>query len=227
MSDDRCTAQRAAWVTARAGRNPDALRRAQRLSARARRIARSEAGAGDAVTAEVVTRDRFRRRAVEHDDHRVRWTAWALIVEAGRLLVAGPATGLSWAIYGAWYRRVPEWGPIRWRWLAIAAVVVTIPLMVIGAVLWLGDGVPWWGWWLMAQIPGGVGRSAWLAYAYGWEAAPRKASTTGPAPIRIRLGDEPPLPTTAPIEPAPAAPVIKKVRIAVPRKDNDTSNQEK
>ncbi|OBA39005.1 hypothetical protein [Gordonia sp. 852002-51296_SCH5728562-b] len=219
MADPHFTAQRAAWVSSRAGRNPDAQRRGQRLSARARRMARTDAGAGDAIAAEVTTRGRFARRAVEHDEHRMRWTAWALAVEAGRIALAGPGIGLSWSIYGAWYRQVPAWGPLRWRPLAVATGVVAAGMAVIAAVVWLGSGVPVWGWWLLAQPVIGIGRAAWLAYAYGWEAVPRRsAASDRPTPIRIRLGGEPELPVTEPLSPAPPVTVV---RVSVPHNDND------
>ena len=134
MADEHCTRERAAWVTTRAGRGPDAQRRGQRLSARARRVTRQEAGAGDSVASEALTRSRFARRAIEHEGSVPLRTAWAVVVEAGRLALAGPGIGLSWAIYGLWYRRVGEWGPLRWRWLAAAAGAALIPLAVVAGI---------------------------------------------------------------------------------------------
>ena len=222
MADEHCTRERAAWVTTRAGRGPDAQRRGQRLSARARRVTRQEAGAGDSVASEALTRSRFARRAIEHEGSVPLRTAWAVVVEAGRLALAGPGIGLSWAIYGLWYRRVGEWGPLRWRWLAAAAGAALIPLAVVAGIVWLGSGVPLWGWWLLAQPLIGIGRCAWLAYAYGWDAVPT-TSAVRPAPIRVRLGEVPELPVT---EPLAAAEPAKRVRVTVPRMQNDNQSEE-
>ncbi|MDJ0454080.1 hypothetical protein [Gordonia amicalis] len=216
MADPHYTQARSAWVLARAGRRPAARRRGERLAARARQVARYDAGAGDAAVAEVTTRSRFGRLAAERDEHRGRWTVLAALVEAGRLVVAGPAIALSWAIYGTWYRQVPAWGPLRWRTLAWATGGVVVAMLMVAGVAWLGGEIPWWGWWLLAQPVVGAGRAAWLAYAYGWEAVPTATAAARPTPIRVRLGDAPALPTTTtPTEPV-AAPRIRAVRVRVP-----------
>lgn len=222
MADPHSTAERAAWVTARAGRRPAAQRRGQRLTARARRIARYDAGAGDAAASEVAIRGRVARRAIEHDEHRVRWTVWAGIVEATRIAVAGPGIAIAWAVYGAWYQQVPDWGPIRWRVLAVVSAIMAVLMVVVGAVVWLGSGIPWWAWWLLAQPVIGTARAGWLAHAYGWDAVPATASPgRAPtlSPIRVRLGDQPPLPTTEPTEPV-ATTHIQTVRVSVPRSNS-------
>lgn len=216
MADPHYTQARSAWVLNRAGRRPAARRRGERLAARARRLARYETGAGDAAVAEVTTRSRFGRMAAERDDHRGRWTVAAALVEAARLVVAGPAIALSWAIYAAWYRQVPAWGPPRWRTLTWATGGVAAVMAVVAGIAWLGAGIPWWGWWLLAQPVVGVARAAWLAYAYGWDVVPTTSSAESrPPPIRVRLGDAPPLPTTAPTQPV-SAPQIRTVRVRVP-----------
>lgn len=215
MADPRYTRERSQWVLDRANRRPGANRRGQRLATRARRLARYDVGAGDAGTASVTTRSRFARLAVERDEHRGRWTMAAGLVEAARLIVAGPGVGLSWAIYGSWYRHVPTWGPLRWRTLAgIAGAVLAISLLIATGAVLFGTGLHWWGWWLLAQPVIGTARAAWLAYAYGWEAAPAAAATGAPAPVRVRLGDAPALPTTTPTEPVKVP--VKAVRVRVP-----------
>lgn len=218
MADPHYTQPRSASVLNRAGRRPAARRRGERLAARARRLARYDAGAGDAAVAEVTTRSRFGRIAAERDEHRGRWTIAAALVEAGRLIVAGPAIALSWAIYGVWYRQVPAWGPLRWRTLAWATGGVAVTMLVVAGIFFLGSGIPWWGWWLLAQPVIGTARAAWLAYAYGWEAAPASSAAGRPTPIRVRLGDERPLPTTRPTEPVVTKPTpqIRQVRVRVP-----------
>lgn len=218
MADPHYTSERSAWVLARAGRRPAARRRGERLAARARRVARYDAGAGDAAVAEVTTRSRFGRIAAERDEHRGRWAVAATLVEAGRLAVAGPAIALSWTIYGTWYRNVEAWGPLRWRALAWPTGGVAVAMLVVAGIFFLGTGIPWWGWWLLAQPVIGTPRAAWLAYAYGWEVVPASSAAGRPTPIRVRLGDAPPLPTTAPIEPVVTrpAPQTRTVRVRVP-----------
>ncbi len=215
MADPHYTQERSAWVLARAGRRPAARRRGERLAARARRLARYEAGAGDSAVAEVTTRSRFGRMAAERDDHRGRWTVAAALVEAGRLAVAGPAIALSWTIYGVWYRNVEAWGPLRWQRLAWATGGIALAMLMVAGIAWLGGEVPWWDWWLLAQPVIGTARASWLAYAYGWDAVPAPRAASRPTPIRVRLGDAPLLPTTRPTEPV-AAPQIRQVRVRVP-----------
>lgn len=216
MADPHHTRERAQWVTDHAARRPEWQRRGQRLTTRARRKTRYEVGAGDAGAADVAVPHRFHRRRYAGDDRSgVRRTAWAVTYEVGAALLAGPGIALSLAIYGAWYRKVPSWGPLRWRPLGIAtvAVAVLVVLIVTGATIF-GGGIGFWGWYWLAQLTLGVGRAAWLAYAYGWEAVPDRTAGTAPAPIRVRLGDEPPLPETKPTEP------VKTVRVTV-RNDNE------
>ncbi|OBA40780.1 hypothetical protein [Gordonia sp. 852002-51296_SCH5728562-b] len=216
MADPRYTRERADWVVAHAARRPEWQRRGQRLTTRVRRKTRYEVGAGDAGAADVAVPHRFHRRRWGDDGTSVRRTVWAATYEVGAALLAGPGIALSWAIYGAWYRKVPAWGPLRWRPLGIATVVVTVlvVLIVTGATIF-GGGLGFWGWYWLAQLTLGVGRSAWLAYAYGWEAVPDRAATAAPAPIRVRLGDEPPLPETEPTEPV-------QVRVTVHNDDEES-----
>lgn len=166
----------------------------------------------------------LRRIAFERDEHKGRWTLIAALHEAARILLAGPAIGLGWAIYGIWYRSVPQWGPLRWKALAVAASASTIPVAVIAAVAWLGSGVPLWGWWLLAQPVAGIAYAAWLSYAYGWDAVPAR-DADAPAPIRVRIGDEPTLPETEPTEPVRPVPV-KTVRVTVTRNGIDEEQGE-
>lgn len=217
MADPHHTRERADWVVARAARRPEWQRRGQRLTTRARRKTRYEVGAGDAGAADVAVPHRFHRRRFAGDDgSSVRRTVWAVTYEVGTALLAGPGIALSWVIYGLWYRYVERWGPLRWRPLGIATVVVTVlvVLIVTGATIF-GGGLGFWGWYWLAQLTLGVGRSAWLAYAYGWEAVPDRAATAAPAPIRVRLGDEPPLPETEPTEPV-------QVRVTVHNDDEES-----
>lgn len=215
MADPHHTRERAQWVTDHAARRPEWQRRGQRLTTRARRNTRYEVGAGDAGAADVAVPHRFHRRRWGDEGTTLRRTAWAVTYEIGAALLAGPGIALSWAIYGAWYRKVPSWGPLRWRPLGIATVAVTacVALIVTGATIF-GGGLGFWGWYWLAQLIYGVGRAAWLSYAYGWEAVPGTSAGTAPAPIRVRLGDVAPLPTTKPTEPV-------QVRVTVRASDND------
>ena len=214
MADPHHTRERAQWVTDHAARRPEWQRRGQRLTRKARRGVRDEVGAGDAGAADVAVPHRFHRRRWGDEGTTLRRTAWAVTYEIGAALLTGPGIALSWTIYGLWYRYVERWGPLRWRPLGIATVVVTVlvVLIVTGATIF-GSGIGFWGWYWLAQLTLGVGRTAWLAYAYGWEAVPDRTAGTAPAPIRVRLGDEPPLPETQPTEPV-------QVRVTV-RDDND------
>ena len=219
MADSHFTRERSAWVLARAGRNPAARRRGEQLAARARRSARYEAGAGDAAIGEVVTPNRIHRTVYKGDDHRAARVLWVGARETARALLAGPGIGLSWLIYASWYRRVPSWGPLRWRPAAVVAAIVPILLLIVTAVAWWRGGIPWWGWYAICQVQTAALRLAWLIRAYGWEAVPaRNAPVT--APIKVRLGGEAPLPTTTPVTPATT------VTVHVPLDNRQSTDQE-
>lgn len=226
MADEtRWEAERARWVQARAGRLAGASRRAERLAARARRLDRYEAGAGDSAASEVFTRTRLGRGVFERDEHAILGAIGAVVYEGGRIVVAGPGIGLSWCIYGLWWKNVTSWGPLRWERLMFAAMALTG--VVIGAWWIIAPDTAasrFWLFYCMAQMVIGVGRASWLAWAYGWSAAPTTVRAGGVAPIRVMTGTEPPLPTTEPSEPtAPAVP-IKTVWIPAPYTKNDEEN---
>ncbi|WP_336670109.1 hypothetical protein [Tsukamurella sp. USMM236] len=212
MADPHSTRERSAWVLSRAGRDPGARRRGEKLAARARRITRDEAGAGDAGVAEVVTRGRFSRRWHKHEDRRVAWAVAYGLVEAGRALAVGPGLAIGWAAYGVLYKLVPTRGPLRWRRLAVVAgVVVPLVLLVVLSIGWFGGPVPFAAKYAALQAMVGAGRVAWLARAYGWEAVTGGSSGgagTGPArpaPIVVRT----PKPE-APPQPVPPTVVVMR-----------------
>lgn len=194
MADSAYTKERAAWVLARAGRNPAARRRGERLAVRARRDFRDEAGAGDAPGAEVVTPNRWHRGIYREEGtgNKLGWTLTTALREAAVLVVAGPATGLSWGLYGLWYRQRESWGPLRPLPAAIAAAVAAVLAAIVG---WAASpGLL--GWWLMANLVGGLARLVWLTRAYGWPAAEaawkRTQTRTRRAPTVVQVPKEAP-----------------------------------
>lgn len=206
MADPYSTKERSAWVLARAGRNADARRRGELLAARARRIERDEAGAGDAPVAEVVTRNRWSRRMHKHDEDRFKWALVYGSWETMRALAAGPGLALGLGLYLALVRMVPRWGPPQWRRLAIgAAVLVPLALIVVGAILWFGDPVPFAAKYVALQVAIAAARLPWLVRAWGWEAvrptggtsSTGTAGSAAPAPIVVRV-PEPESPSPAP-----------------------------
>lgn len=223
MADEtRWEAERARWVQARAGRLAGASRRAERLAARARRLDRYEAGAGDSAASEVFTRTRLGRGVFERDEHPILGAIGAVFYEGARIAVAGPGIALSWCIYGAWWKNVPAWGPLRWERLMFAAIALTGVL--IGAWWIIAPDTTtsrFWLFYCMTQMVIAVGRASWLAWAYGWSAAPTGVKGGGVAPIRVMTGTEPPLPTIEPTEPTLPAVPIKTVRIPVQPNDSE------
>ena len=224
MADEtRWEAERARWVPARAGRSPGARRRGERLAARARRLDRYEAGAGDAAASEVYTRTRLGRGVFEREERPVLGAIGALLYEGARIAVAGPGIALSWGVYGLWWKNVPSWGPLRWERLMFAAMALIGVLIGVWWIVSPDTGASqFWLLWFVAQLVIGVGRAGWLAWAYGWAAAPVGVKAGGVAPIRVMAGTEPPLPTTRPTEPVDAPPVpIQTVRIPARPADSE------
>jgi hypothetical protein len=198
VADRHQTRERSAWVLARAGRNPAARRRGERLASRARRSTRYEAGVGDAAVGEVVTPNRVHRAVYRGDDHRILRVLWLALRESVRALLAGPGIAASWGLYGLWWRNAASWGPMRWKPVAAVALgALPVLLVIVGAVIWMHDDVPFLAWYATAQLVVAVARLAWLVRAYGWEAVisgarPNRGHTvtriTGlPKPVPTRI----------------------------------------
>ena len=200
MADLHQTRERSAWVLARAGRNPAARRRGERLASRSRRSTRYEAGVGDAAVGEVVTPNRVHRAFYRGDDHRILRVLWLALRESVRALLIGPGIAASWGLYGLWWRNTASWGPMRWQPAAAVALgALPVLLVIVGAVIWMHNDVPFAAWYSTVQLLVAFARLAWLIRAYGWEAVtsgarPQRGHTvtriTGlpdPAPTRIVL----------------------------------------
>lgn len=170
---ERWEKERAAWVLTRAGRDKGARRRGEKLALRARQIDRREAGVGDAMAVEVVTRDVFTRNVFREEGagNTLAWFVLTSTVLSWTCVLVGPALLLGLALYGLWWALVPRLGPLRSWPLALTGVVVSVAM----AATW-----PWWSpegtlnrvvtaWW-NAQLPLGLLRAAWRVRAYGWAA---------------------------------------------------------
>lgn len=206
MSDQHFTAERAAWVLARAGHLHGARRRGQRLVARSRRLTRDTAGVGDDAVTSVITHGRAYRIALEGEEHKVGRMIWAATYELGRALVVGPAFAAAWLGYAAWYRLVPRTGPMSLLRAGIVAVVLGLIALVTAMVVQPSSIV---GWWAMVQpLVAGL-RLTWLVYAYGWTAVRAGSSS---APPRRSM---PPVTTAPPMRPAPT-PMPAPAAAAIP-----------
>ncbi|WP_206511947.1 hypothetical protein [Rhodococcus sp. KRD197] len=171
MADLHQTRERSAWVLARAGRNPAARRRGERLASRSRRSTRYEAGVGDAAVGEVVTPNRVHRAVYKGEDHRILRVLWLALRESVQALAAGPGIAAAWGLYGLWWRNTASWGPMRWKPVAAVSLgALPVLLVLVGAVIWMHNDVPFLAWYATVQLVIAVARLAWLIRAYGWEA---------------------------------------------------------
>lgn len=216
MSDLHFTRQRSGWVLARAGHLAGARRRGERLSQRARRLTRDEAGVEDEASLSVVTHTRPYRTAFGGEDHRVARVVAAVLYESVRVVFAGLGLALAWALYAAWYRLVPRLGPMAMLPAGVLGGVVS----AVGLGVWLAP-TPWWGTWVGLNVVIAGPRLVWLVWAHGWRAVSGEARS-GRArkprlgmPVHAAEPEPAPEPEPTPEKPSPAP------RLAVPVHDTD------